>query len=162
MGRLSTTECIYLPTYPYSTEEPCDYDEVCRQEFFWPPYYLAGPRKEFEAVNAFQHQGEYGVKPPYRFGTHEEDTLAELYSKLHPNVLILRPNSVSKHKMFNAQHEQLISTTRTCIVNLRNTIDMDGWRKTACLSIELMQTAPGTSFDENRNPGNAPGYQWCS
>ena len=75
-------------------------------------------------------------------------------------MLVIASDSVLQHTPLNPQHARVISTTRVCIDNLRDTIDMDGWRTTGSFPTELMQAAPDASFDENRNPGNTPGYQW--
>ena len=67
-----------------------------------------------------------------------------------------RTRSISRYP----QHEHLISTTRTCILDLRETINMDGWRTTAPFPVDLMQAHSNTSFDANGSPGNGPGHQW--
>ena len=91
-----------------------------------------------ETVDELQHLGEFGMKPPYRFGTHEEDPLARLYRKLHPNVLVIASNLVEEHHFLNQRHARVVSRTRACIHDLREVIDMDTWRTTAPFPFESM------------------------
>ena len=65
--------------YPYSSGRPPNYEEVHQPEPKWPPHYLAANQKELETVDEVEHVGEFGMKPLYRYGTHEEDKLAGLY-----------------------------------------------------------------------------------
>ena len=51
-------------------------------------------------------------------------------------------------------------STNTAITELRKTIDIDSWGRTAPFPYETMQSAPDTSFHEHGNAGSAPSYQW--
>ena len=53
-----------------------------------------------------------------------------------------------------------MSRTNPAIHKLRGVADIDSWQKTAPFPYDTMRSAPDTSFDENRNPGSAPSYQW--
>ena len=47
---------------------------------------------EIETVDELKHLDTFGMKPPYRFGTHEDDPLAKEYIKLDPQVLAIAPS----------------------------------------------------------------------
>ena len=100
------------------------------------------------------------MKPPYRFRTHEENLLARDYTEPVPNVLVIASNPTDGHRFFSQQHANVVAETTACIYNLRETVDLDSWRRTALFPYESMQTAPDTSFPEHENPGSAPSYQW--
>ena len=53
-----------------------------------------------------------------------------------------------------------MTSTNAAITELRKTIDIDSWGRTAPFPYETMQSAPDTSFDEHGNAGSAPSYQW--
>ena len=114
--------------------------------------------KELQTVDELQHLGEFIMKPPYKFWTHEEDPLHRLYSKLDPNGIT--SNSVEEHHFLNQGNANDVSRTRVCIWDLREVIDMEIWRPTAAFTFESMQPAPDKFFDEDRNPGSTPSYQW--
>ena len=42
-----------------------------------------------ETVDELRHLGTFGMKPPYRSGTHEDDALATEYTKPDPQVLVI-------------------------------------------------------------------------
>ena len=44
---------------------------------------------EIETVVELQHLDKIRMKPPYRLGTHEDNPLAEEYTKLDPQVLVI-------------------------------------------------------------------------
>ena len=64
------------------------------------------------------------------------------------------------HQFLSSRHAAVVSRTNATIHELRGVVDIDSWRKTAPFSYETMQSAPDTSFDENRTLGSAPSYQW--
>ena len=102
------------------------------------------------------------MKLPSQCGTNEDDKLPGIYSKLDPCVLIIASESKYVHVRLNPYHEELVEVARAKISELRDTMDMGVWRKQAVYSLDKMQAAPNTSFDENGNPGNPRGYHWCS
>ena len=53
-----------------------------------------------------------------------------------------------------------MTSTNAAITELRKTIDIDSWDRTAPFPYETMQSAPDTSFDEHGNAGSAPSYRW--
>ena len=152
----------YGRDWSYSTSQPPGYDQVHRPESLWQPYYMETYENELEIVDELQYLGEFGMKLPYQFGTHEEDPLARYYSKLDPNVPVIASNSVEKHHPLNQRQTHAESRTRECINNLREVINIDVWRTAAAFPFGLMRAACDTSFDENENSGSAPGYQWYS
>ena len=64
------------------------------------------------------------------------------------------------HHLLSPLHAELVSRTSATIFNLRDIVDIEGWRKTAPFPYETMRRAPHTSFDETGTPGSAPSYQW--
>ena len=144
----------------WSYNQPPSYDQVHRPESLWQPYYMEAYENELETVDELQHLGEFRMKPPYQFGTHEEDPLARYYSKLDPNVLVIASDSVEERRFLDQRHAHVLSRTAPCIHDLREVVDMESWCTTAPFPFESMRAAPDTSFDENGNPGSAPSYQW--
>ena len=53
-----------------------------------------------------------------------------------------------------------MTSTNAALTELRKTIDIDSWDRTAPFPYETMRSAPDTSFDEDGNAGSAPSYQW--
>ena len=139
-----------MPDWSYSTSHPPSYNQVHQPESLWQPHYTEAYENKLETANELQHLGEFGMKPPYRFGTHKGDPLSRLYSKLDPNVLVIASNSVEEHHFLNQRHTHVVSKTRTCINDLREAIDMDSWRTTAPFRFGSMRAAPDTCFDKNR------------
>ena len=123
-------------------------------------------RKDMTAddLGLHQHLGTFGMKPPYRFGTHEDDPFASEYCKLDPSVLVIASGLMTGqregHRFLSQQHAIVVPRTNACISDLRDVVDIEGWREIVPSSYESMQTAPDTSFDESRTPGSAPSYQW--
>ena len=119
---------------------------------------------ELETFDELQHLATIGMKPPYRFGTHKDDPLAQEYRKLNPQVVVIASSLMNGqregHHFLSQHHANLVSRTYPCIYNLRDVVDIDGSGKTAPLPYELMRTAPATSFDGSGTPGRAPRYQW--
>ena len=72
----------------YSSHPP-SYNQVCRPESLWQPYYMEQNKNELETVAELQHLGTFGMKSPYQFGVHEDDPLAREYRKPDPNVLVI-------------------------------------------------------------------------
>ena len=74
--------------YSYTTQRwskpPPSYDTVQQPESLWQPYHMEQYHHEVETVNKLRHLGTFGMKLPYRFGTHKDDPLASEYTKLDP------------------------------------------------------------------------------
>ena len=145
-------ELYHMQDWSSSTQPP-SYDEVHRPEFLWQPYYMEAYENELEIVDELQHLGEFGMKPPYRFGTHEEDPLAREYTKLGPNVLDIASDPTNGqrngHRFLSQRHANVVLRTSACIYDLRDIVDIDSWCKTAPFPYETMRTARDTFFDES-------------
>ena len=102
----------YEQDYPYSTWRPPEYDAVHRPESKWKPYHVVAHQDEFETVDQICARGKFVMTPPYRGGTHEEDKLPRIYSKLDPCVLSIASESKSAHVPLHPQHGQLVALTR--------------------------------------------------
>ena len=150
-------------TQSWSTPLP-SYDTVRRPEPLWQPYHMEQYDHEVETADELRHLGTFGMKPPYRFGTHEDDLLASEYTKLDPQVLVIVSSAMAGqrrgHKFLSPRHAAVVSSTNAAIHELRRVIDIDSWHKTAPFPYERMRSAPDTSFDEHGNAGSAPSYQW--
>ena len=120
--------------------------------------------REVETVDELRHLGTFGMKPPYRFGTHEDDPLASEYTKLDPQVLVIASSAMAGqrrgHQFLSQRHAAVVSNRNAAIRQLRRVIDIDSWHRTAPFPYNTMRRAPDTSFDEHGNAGSAPGYQW--
>ena len=53
---------------------------------------------EVETIEELRHVGTFGMKPPYRFGTHEDDPLATEYTKLDQQVLTIASSAMAGSK----------------------------------------------------------------
>ena len=125
---------------------------------------MEGRDRELATVDELQHLGPVRIKPPYLFGTHEDDQLTGEYNKLVPNVLVIASNSTTVqregHHLLSQQHANVVSRTTACTYGLRDIVHIDSWRKTAPFPYESVQTAPDTSVDKSGTPGSTPSYQW--
>ena len=119
---------------------------------------------EIETVDKLGHLRTFGMKPPYRFGTHKDDPLAKEYTKLDPQVLVIASSLMASqpqgHEFLSSRHAAFVSNTNATIHELRDVVEIDSWRKTAPFPYERIRSASDTSFDESRTPGGAPSYQW--
>ena len=119
---------------------------------------------EIETVDQLQHLNTFGMKPPYRFGTHEDDPLAKEYNKLNPQVLFISSSLMAGqrrgHQFLSSRHAAVVWKTNATIYDLRDVVNIDSWRKTASFAYETMRSAPDTSFDESGTSGGEPRYQW--
>ena len=135
-----------------------------KPEPLWQPYNMPKYNHEIETVDQLQHLGTFGMKPPYRFGTHEDDSIKLEYTKLEPSVLTIASSSMAgqraKHVFLNERHAALVTKTNATITDLGKTINIDSWGPTAPFPYEMIRSAPDTSFDERRNPGGKPSYKW--
>ena len=129
------------------------YDSVLQPEPLWQPYYMEQYEHDIETVDKLQHVGTFGLKPPYQFGTHQDDPLAKEYTKLDPQVLVIASSVMAGqqrgHQFLSSRHPAVVSKTNATIYDLRDVVDIDSWRKTGPLPYGTMPTAPDTSFDES-------------
>ena len=92
------------------------YNQVPRPESLWQPHFLVQYENQLEAV---QHLGTFGMKAPYRFGTHERDPLAQEYRRLDPNLLVIASSLMSGqregHQFLSQHHASVVSRTNVCI-----------------------------------------------
>ena len=143
---------------------PPSYDSVPMPEPLWQPYNMLQYNHEIETVEQLRHLGTIGLKPPYRFETHENDRMKTKYTKLAPSVLTIASSAMAgsrgKHAFLNERHAAVVTKTNATISKLGRTINIDSWGRTAPFPYELARSAPGTSFDERGNVGGKPGYQW--
>ena len=150
-------------TQSWSTPPP-RYDTVRRPEPLWQPYHIEQYDHEVKTVDKLRHLGTFGMKPPYRFGTHEDDPLLSEYTKLDPQVLVITSSAMAhqrrSHQFLSPGHAAVVSSTNAANHKLRRVIDIDNWGRTAPFPYETMRSAPDTSFDEHGNAGSAPSYQW--
>ena len=101
-----------MQDWSYSNQPP-SYDQVHRLEspapilhgglFFCVECSLSGPdchmkayENELETAHELQHLGIFGQKPPYRFGTHEEDPLSR--SPSPPSARTRPPPPAPRHR----------------------------------------------------------------
>ena len=130
----------------------------------WQPYNMPQYNHEIETIDKLRHLGTFGLKPPYRFGTHGDDPMKTEYTKLEPSVLTIALSTMAglrkPHTFLNEKHYEVVSKANAAISELGKTICIDSWGRTAPFPYELARSAPDTSFDEHGNLGGKPGYQW--
>ena len=130
----------------------------------WQPYNMPQYNHEIETIDELRHLGTFGFKPPYRFGTHEDDPMKTEYTKLEPSVLTIASSAMAgfrgPHTFLNEKHAAAVSKANATISELGKTICIDSCRRTAPFPYELARSAPDTSFDERGNLGGRPEYQW--
>ena len=143
---------------------PPSYDSVPVAEPMWQPYNMPQYNHEIETVEQLRHLGTFRLKPPYRFGTHEDDPRKREYTKLEPWGLTIASSAMAgprgKHAFLNERHAAVVTKTNATISELGKTINIDSWGRTAPFPYQLARSAPDTSFDERGNVGGKPGYQW--
>ena len=153
----------YDTTQSWSTPPP-SYDTVLKPEPLWQPYNMPQYNHEIETVDQLRHLGTFGMKPPYRFGTHEDDPMKSEYTKLEPSVLTIASRAMAgqraKHVFLNERHAAVLTKTNATITDLGKTINIDSLGRTAPFPYEMMRSTPDTSFDEGGNAGGKPSYQW--
>ena len=154
--------------YAYATQSwstpPPRYDTVPKPESLWQPYNMPQYKHAIETIDQHRHLGTFGMKPPYRFGTHEDDPLATEYIKLEPSVLTIALRAMAgqraNHEFLSEHHAVVVTKTNAAITKLSRTINIDSWGRTAPVPYETMRSAPDTSFDEHGNAGGKPSYKW--
>ena len=99
----------------------------------------------FETFDELQHLGTFRMKPPYRFGTNEDDPLAKEYTKLDPQVLVIASSLMAGqgggHHFLSPLHAEIVSRTDVTVFNLGDIVNIDSWRKIAPLPYETMRSA---------------------
>ena len=154
--------------YSYATQScwtpPPNYDTVRQPESLWQPYHMQRYDDDVETIKELRHLDTFGMKPPYRFGTKEDDPLATEYTKLDPEVLTIASSAMAGqrrgHVFLSKRHAAVATSTNAAISELRKTIHIDSWGRTAPFPYQTMRSAPETSFDEHGNAGSAPSYHW--
>ena len=112
-----------------SSTPPPSYTSVPRPEPLWQPYYMEQYQHENETVDERQHLGTFEMKPPYRFGTHEEDPLAKEYTKLDTQVLVIASSLMAGqqqgHPFLSSRNAAVVLKRNATIYNLRDIVDID-------------------------------------
>ena len=143
-------------TQSWSTP-PLSYDTVPKPESLWQPYNMQQYNHKFETIDQLQHLGTFGMKPPYQFGTHEDDPLATEYIKLEPSLLTIassaKAGQQANHVFLSERHAAVVTKTNAAITELKKTITIDSLGRTAPFPYDTMRSAPDTSFDEHGNAG---------
>ena len=147
----------------WSTPPP-SYDTVSKQESLWQPYNMQQYNHEVETIDQPRNLGTFGMKPPCRFATHEDDPFATEYIKLEPSVLTIAPRAMAgqrgSHVFLSERHAAVVTTRNAAITQLSKTININRWGQTAPFPYDRMQSAPDTSFDRHWNARGKPSYQW--
>ena len=130
----------------------------------WQPYNMPQYNHEIETVEQLRHLGTFKLKPPYRFGTHEDDPMKTEYTKLEPSVLTIASRAMAghrgRHMFLNERDAAVVTKTNATISELGKTINIDSWGRTAPFPYELARSSPDTSFDEREKVAGKLGYQW--
>ena len=153
----------YDATRSWSTPPP-SYDSVPAPEPQWQPYNMPQYNHEIETVDQLRHFGTFRMKPPYRFGTHEDDPMRSQYTKLESSLLTIASSAIAgqraRYVFLNERHAAVATKTNATISELGKTINIDSWGRIAPFPYEMALSAPDTCFDERANAGGKPGYQW--
>ena len=153
----------YDATQDWSTPLP-RYNPVPVPEPQWQPYNMPQYNHEIETLEQLRHLGTFGLKPAYQFGTHKDDPRKSEYTKLKPSKLTIASSTMAgqraRHVLLNECHAAVVTKMNATISELGKTINIDSWGRTASFPYELARSTPDTSFDERRNVGGKPGYQW--
>ena len=135
-----------------------------KPETLWQPYNMPQYNHGIETVDQLRHLGTFRMKPPYRFGTHEDDPKKSEYTKLEPSVLTIALSAMAgqraKRVFLNERHAAVVTKKNATITDLGKTINIDSWGRTAPFPHDMMRSAPDTSFDERGNASGKPSYQW--
>ena len=135
-----------------------------KPESLWQPYIISQYNHEIGTVDQLRHLGTFGMKPPYRFGTHEDDLVKSEYTKLEPLVLTIAQSAMAgqraHHVILSERHAAVVTKTNATITDLGKTININSLGRTAPFPYEMMRSAPDTSPDERGNARGKPSYQW--
>ena len=105
-------------TQRWSTPPP-SYDSVPVPEPQWQPYNMPQYNHETETVEHLRHWGTFRLKPPYRFGTHEDDHMKTEYTKLEPSALTIVSSAMAgqrgRHVFLNERHAAVVTKTNATI-----------------------------------------------
>ena len=139
----SDNEDYAYATQSWSTPPPSD-DTVPKQESLWQPYNMPQYNHEIETIDQLRHLGTFGMKPPYRFGTHEDDPLAMEYIKLEPSVPTIASSAMAgqraNHVFLSKCHAAIVTNTNAAITELCKTINIDSWGRTALFPYDRMRS----------------------
>ena len=98
-------------------------------EPLWQPYNMPQYNHKIETVEQLRHLGTFGLQPPYRFGTHEDDPMKTEYTKLEPSVLTIASSAMAgpreKHAFLKERHAAAVTKTNATISELGKTINID-------------------------------------
>ena len=104
------------------------------------------------------------MKPPCRFGTHEDNPPATEYIKLEPSVLTIASSAMAcqraNHVFLNERQDVVVTKKNAAIAELSRTINIISWDRTAPFTYRMMRSAPKTSFNEHGNAAGKLSYQW--
>ena len=146
----SDEEDYAYATHSWSTPPP-SYHTVLQPEWLWQLYHRQQYNHKVETIKNFRHLGTFRMKPPYRFGTHKDDPLATEYIKPEPSVLTIASGAIAGqrggHPFLSKRHAAVVTNTNAAITELRKTVDIDSWGRTAPFAYNTMGSAPDTSFD---------------
>ena len=147
----------------WSTPPP-SYDTVLKPESLWQPYNVQQYNHEVEIIKQLRHLGTFGMKPPYQFGTHNEDPLVTEYIKLEPSMLTVASSALAgqqgQHVFLSERHAAVVMNTNTAITDLSKSVNIDSSGRTAPFPYDTMRSALDTSFNEHGNAGGKSSYQW--
>ena len=137
-------EDYWYATWSWSNPPP-SYDTVRQPESLWQPYHMQQYDHEVQTIEELRHLGKFGMKPPYPFGTHEDDPLATEYTKVDPQVLTIASSAMAGQRrgqvFLSERHAAVVTSTNAAITELRKTIDIDSWGRTAPFPYEMMRSA---------------------
>ena len=153
--------------YAYATQSwstpPPSYDTVLNPESLWQPYNMPQYNHEIQTIDQLRHLGTFGRKPPYQFGTHEDDPLAMEYIKLERSVLTIASSAMAgqqaNHVFLSKRHAAVVTKTNAAITELSKTMNIDSWGRTAPFPYKTKRSASNTPFHEDGNAGGKPSYQ---
>ena len=133
---------------PVWSTAPPSYDSVPVPESKWQPYNMPQYNHEIETIDELRDLGTFGLKPPYRFGTHENDPMKTEYTKLEPSVLTIASSAMAgfrgPHTFLNEKDAAVVSRANATISELGKNICIDSWGRTAPFPYELARRAPDT------------------
>ena len=113
-----------------------------KPELLWQPYNMPQYNHKIETVDQLRHLGAFGMKPPYQFGTHEEDPMKSEYTKLQPSLLTIASSAMAGQRarqvFLNERHAAVMMKTNATITKLGKAINIDSWGRTTRFPYEMM------------------------